>query len=97
VSAPSPLPPLPAELTLEEGQAPSRRRREGVLSTFVALVASLFLLFVVAPLIGLVGGGGASGVRLLASDAELRSSLLLTVFTATLATVLGIVGATPGG
>lgn len=61
----------------------------------VALVASLFLLFLAAPLAGLVGGGASEGVRALASDSELRSSLLLTAGTATLATALGIVGATP--
>jgi molybdate/tungstate transport system permease protein len=72
-----------------------RARGEGVLSVFVALAASLFLLFLVAPLAGLVGGGGVSGARLLFADAELRASLLLTIFAATLATVLGILGATP--
>lgn len=65
------------------------------MSVFVALTASLFLLFLVAPLLGLVGGGGIAGVKLLFSDAELRSSLALTIGTATLATLLGIVGATP--
>ena len=66
-----------------------------MLSVAVALGASLFLLFLAAPLIGLVSGGGAQGVRQLASDAELRASLVLTIGTATLATMLGIVGATP--
>lgn len=70
-------------------------RGEGVLSIFVALAASLFLLFLVAPLLGLVGAGGVAGIRLLFTDAELRSSLLLTVLAATLATILGILGATP--
>ena len=65
------------------------------MSVIVALAASLFLLFLVAPLLGLVGAGGAAGIRLLFTDAELRSSLLLTVFAATLATALGILGATP--
>lgn len=65
------------------------------MSVVVALAASLFLLFLVAPLVGLVGGGGLRGLQQLAADAELRSSLLLTVLTATLATVLGIIGATP--
>jgi molybdate/tungstate transport system permease protein len=68
---------------------------EAALSVVVALSASLFLLFLAAPLVGLVGSGGATGVRLLGSDAELRASLLLTMGTATLATLLGIVGATP--
>ena len=66
-----------------------------MLSVVVALIASLFLLFVVAPLVGLIGGGGVGGIRLLFSDAELRASLLLTVVAATLATLLGILGATP--
>jgi molybdate/tungstate transport system permease protein len=65
------------------------------LSVAVALAASLFLLFLAAPLVGLVSGGGVQGVRQLATDAELRASLLLTIGTATLATLLGIVGATP--
>jgi molybdate/tungstate transport system permease protein len=68
---------------------------EAALSVVVALSASLFLLFLAAPLVGLVGSGGATGVRLLGSDAELRASLVLTMGTATLATLLGIVGATP--
>lgn len=64
-------------------------------TVLAAAVASLFLLFVVLPLAGLVGSGGASGLRALASDAELRASLLLTAGTATVATAIGIVGATP--
>jgi molybdate/tungstate transport system permease protein len=87
--------PLPADLTLEERREPRARSGEAVLSVAVALMASLFLLFLVAPLVGLVGAGGASGVRALSSDAELRSSLALTVGTATLATLIGILGATP--
>jgi molybdate/tungstate transport system permease protein len=95
LSAPPPPPPLPAELTLEERPAPAGRRGDGLLSVAAALVASLFLLFLVAPLVGLVGSGGASGLRQLSTDAELRSSLLLTMGTATLASLLGIIGATP--
>jgi molybdate/tungstate transport system permease protein len=68
---------------------------ERSLSIVVAVAASLFLLFVAAPLFGLVGAGAATGVGQLASDAELRSSLLLTAGTATLATLLGLIGATP--
>jgi molybdate/tungstate transport system permease protein len=66
-----------------------------VLSVAVALAASLFLLFIAAPLLGLITAGGATGVRLLASDPELRSALALTVGTASLATLLAIAGATP--
>lgn len=95
MSASSPLPQLPAELTFDDRPSSSARRGDGVLTVVVALLASLFLLFLVAPLVGLVGGGGASGLRSLSSDAELRSSLMFTVATATLTTVLGILGATP--
>jgi len=65
------------------------------LSIVVAIAASLFLLFVAGPLVGLVGSGGMAGLRLLGRDDELRSSLLLTAGTATLATLIGLVGATP--
>ena len=61
----------------------------------VALFASIFLLFVVGPVAGLVGAGGVRGVASLGSDSELRQSLLLTALTATTATLLGIVGGTP--
>lgn len=60
-----------------------------------ALAASLLLLFLVAPIVGLVGAGGGEGLRRLASDAELRGSLALTVLTATAATLLGMLGGTP--
>lgn len=97
---PAPLPPpLPPDITLEPARAPRGGTGAGAgdraLSVLVAIVASLFLLFVVAPLVGLVGNGGAAGIRAIFGDAELRSSLALTVGTASLATLLGIVGATP--
>jgi molybdate/tungstate transport system permease protein len=60
-----------------------------------ALAASLLLLFLAAPTAGLVGVGGLTGLNRLASDAELRGALALTITTATVATVLGIVGGTP--
>jgi molybdate/tungstate transport system permease protein len=65
------------------------------LSVFAALAASLFLLFIAAPLVGLVGTGGARGIAALSNDAELRSSLALTMATASLATLFAIVAATP--
>ena len=60
-----------------------------------ALAASLLLLFLAAPVIGLVGAGGAGGVRRLGTDAELRGALLLTAAAATAATLLGVLGGTP--
>jgi molybdate/tungstate transport system permease protein len=100
LSAPSPPqhpPPLPADVRLEPVTA-SRQRvglGDGVLTVVVALAASLFMLFIVAPLAGLVGEGSLDGVRALASDGELRNALLLTAATATIATFLGVAGATP--
>jgi molybdate/tungstate transport system permease protein len=66
-----------------------------ILTIFVALLASVFLLFILAPVIGLVSSGGARGVASLTTDHELRASLWLTVATATIATVLGMLGGTP--
>lgn len=90
-------PQLPADITLEPAAAPRAGggRGEHAVSVVVALAASLFLLFVAAPLVGLVGSGGARGLRALLSDAELRGAILLTIGTATLATLLGVIGATP--
>jgi molybdate/tungstate transport system permease protein len=95
LSEPLRMPQPGAEFTFEEPPRARAVRGEAFLGIAVALAASLFLLFIVAPLVGLVGGGGVAGLGRLASDAELRSSLLLTVGTATLATLLGIIGATP--
>jgi molybdate/tungstate transport system permease protein len=91
----APLQPLPADFALEPNRAPVSARGERVLSVAVALLASLFLFFLVAPMVGLVGSGAPAGIRQLGTDAELRSSLVLTVLTASLATLLGVVGATP--
>lgn len=72
-----------------------RKPIDAIANVLAALAASLFLLFIVAPLVGLVGRGGAEGLRLLGSDRELRASLALTIGAATIATVVGMIGATP--
>ncbi len=88
---------LPADVSFEPATAPRTGdgRGDRWLTVLVALAASLFLLFIVAPLAGLVGAGGARGLRALVTDAELRNAILLTVGTATLATLFGVIGATP--
>jgi molybdate/tungstate transport system permease protein len=83
---------LPKQIDTRVRTVPAAER---TLSLVAALVASAFLLFVAGPLLGLLATGGASGVAALATDAELRSSLLLTISAATLATLAGIIGATP--
>ena len=80
-TTPSPKPPSPVA--------------RAVVAVVVAVLSSAFLLFLVAPVAGLVTAGGARGVASLGSDVELRRSLLLTATTATIATVLGVIGATP--
>ena len=61
----------------------------------VSLAASLFLLFLVAPIAELVASGAGEGVRRLRVDAELRDALALTALTATAATLAGVLGGTP--
>ena len=77
------------------GDAPSAVRAHAIATVVVALLGSLLLLFLVAPLAELVVVGGASGVGKLAADAELRNALLLTAVTATTATILGLAGGVP--
>ncbi len=71
------------------------RVRHGVFTVVVAAAASLLLLFLAAPILKLVASGGGNGLARLAGDAELRGALALTVFTATTATLLGVVCGTP--
>ena len=80
--------------------APHQARRSNavtraLLGVFVALAASVFLLFILGPVAGLVGAGSTRGIRALSSDAELRESLKLTAVTATIASLLGVIGGTP--
>ena len=60
-----------------------------------ALLASLLLLFLIAPVGELVARGGAAGARSLLHDAELRGAILRTIGTATAATLLGALLGTP--
>lgn len=62
----------------------------GVVAGCVVLLAVLAL-----PVAALVLRGGAEGLRQLGADGELRDSLALTAFTATVATVLTVVAGTP--
>ncbi|MBK7905818.1 MAG: ABC transporter permease [Gemmatimonadetes bacterium] len=66
-----------------------------LLSVLAALAGSALLLFLAAPIVELVGVGGAEGLRRLGSDAELRDSLLLTALCATTAMLIGAACATP--
>jgi molybdate/tungstate transport system permease protein len=77
------------------GVRPPNAIGRAALSVAVAAAAALFLLFILTPVAGLVSKGGARGIAALGSDAELRASLLLTVVTATITTILGVLGATP--
>lgn len=72
------------------GRTPHRMATIGVVGGSLVLLALL-----VVPVAGLVVRGGASGVRLLGTDAELRDALALTGVTATLATLVAVVLGTP--
>jgi molybdate/tungstate transport system permease protein len=65
------------------------------MTTVVAAVTGLFLVFMLLPTATLLLSSGAEGVRLLGRDAELRGALWLTLSCATAATLLTIVGGTP--
>lgn len=77
---------------MTRGRAPVAH---GILSVVAALLASLLLLFLAAPILRLVTEAGGAGLSRLTTDAELRGSLLLTGLTATAATLLGVLGGTP--
>lgn len=74
---------------------PPTRGVQRVVAVVAALASSLLLLFLAVPIGHLIGAGGAEGMRQLGGNAELRAALGLTAFTATMATLLGVVGGTP--
>ena len=88
---------FPIGSAIGSGAPPARPNTtvRAALTVVVAAVTSLFLLFILAPVAGLVVAGGARGLSHLGADAELRASLWLTVVTATTATLLGVFGGTP--
>jgi molybdate/tungstate transport system permease protein len=65
------------------------------LSVVAALLASLLLLFLAAQILRLVTEAGGEGILRLGSDGELRGSLARTAFTATAATLIGVICGTP--
>ncbi len=85
------------EIRLEPLTPPSSPNPVGraVATVVVALCSSLFLLFILGPVAGLVISGAGRGIAGLFSDHELRGALLLTATTATIATLLGVIGGTP--
>jgi molybdate/tungstate transport system permease protein len=85
-----------ADLTTRPGAGlPRTRAAHGVASIIAALLGSLLLLFLFAPVVELVAVAGGTGIGNLFTDAALRDALVLTAATATLATLIGIAGATP--
>jgi molybdate/tungstate transport system permease protein len=74
---------------------PRWRLRHGALTVIAATGGSLLLLFLVVPVLELLGAGGVSGLARLTSDAELRSALWLTTVTASSATLIGVLCGTP--
>jgi molybdate/tungstate transport system permease protein len=66
-----------------------------VANTLIAVAIGLFLVFMLLPTSRLVVNGGATGLRLLANDAELRAALWRTLLCATTATLIAIAGGLP--
>lgn len=62
-----------------------------------AVAGSLLLLFLAAPVAGLLGHSGVEGARRLGTDQELRGALWRTFWTATTATLVAALGGTPLG
>ena len=73
----------------------SRRASSSVAIVLSAVAGSARLLFVAAPIAGLLGSSGVEGARRLGSDHELRGALWRTLWTATTATLLAALGGTP--
>jgi len=71
------------------------RSRQHLATVVAAFAASLLLLFLAVPTIALVARGGAGGLRGLATDAELRDAIVLTVITATASTLIAVLLGTP--
>lgn len=80
---------------MDEPVRPARSLATAAANAVVAAVIGLFLLFMLLPTAKLVASGGAEGVRRLSADAELRSALWLTLWCATAATVIAVIGGTP--
>lgn len=90
------MPPPSASTASEAPAAGGRRTAFSPVATVLSgIFASLLFLFLLAPVVGLVGSSGAGGVRRLFSDAELRGALALTLGTATTATLVCVLGGTP--
>jgi molybdate/tungstate transport system permease protein len=69
--------------------------RSRLAATLVGGASAVLLALLGVPVLLLVARGGASGLALLGSDAELRRSLVLTGLTATGATLVTVVLGTP--
>jgi molybdate/tungstate transport system permease protein len=84
-------PPPPAR---SGGRAPGPVADAGWIALGTLLAAGL-LLFLLAPIVGVLASDGANGARRLVTDAELRASLALTAGTATAASLVGVLCGTP--
>ena len=73
----------------------SDHSRQRLATVVAGLAASLLLLFLALPTLSLVAHGGASGLRGLFIDDELRAAIALTVLAATASTVLAVTLGTP--
>lgn len=73
----------------------TRSGAHAVTTIVVAILGSLCLLILIGPVLKLVTTAGGAGLGALTSDRELRAALALTGLTATAATAIGMLIATP--
>ena len=81
--------------TVEHRARGARSAVHATVSITAAILGSVCLLFLIGPVLKLVTVAGGAGLGALGSDRELRSALVLTAATATAATVIGMLIATP--
>lgn len=77
------------------GRPNHRSATHAVVSIAAAILGSLCLIFLIGPVLKLVAVAGGEGIGALGSDRELRRALILTAVTASVATLIGMLIATP--
>ncbi len=70
-------------------------KRNGIFRMFLTLLGGLILLFILAPLLGLVLDTSPASLVATAHDREVSSSIWLTLWTSMLATLVMAIGAIP--
>ena len=70
-------------------------KRNSIFYLLIIFLSGLLLLFIIAPLVGLIMGSSLKNIFVTAADPKFQESLCLTLFTSAVATVIGAVAAIP--